>query len=72
MEFATTTCQNTFLHGVFEEEVYMKQPPGYENKNMPNYVYKLVNALYGQTGASSMVFSAKYSTCIFWFCCVEI
>jgi hypothetical protein len=29
---------NTFLHGVLEEEVYMKQPPGYVNKNFPNHI----------------------------------
>ena len=29
------------------EEVYVKQPPGFENDKYPNHVYKLRKALYG-------------------------
>jgi hypothetical protein len=37
---------NTFLHGVLEEEVYMKQPPRFEDSSRPTYHYKLDKSLY--------------------------
>ena len=39
--------QNVFLHGVLEEEVYMRQPPGFENEVAPHLMCKLDKAIYG-------------------------
>ncbi|XP_060200433.1 uncharacterized protein LOC132628684 [Lycium barbarum] len=40
-------AKSAFLNGFIEEEVYVKQPPGFENLQFPYYVFKLSKALYG-------------------------
>jgi hypothetical protein len=39
--------KSAFLNGFLEEEVYVKQPPGFENVEFPHRVYRLRKALYG-------------------------
>jgi hypothetical protein len=38
--------KNTFINGVIQEEVYVRQPRGFENPKYPQRVYKLSKALY--------------------------
>jgi hypothetical protein len=38
---------SAFLNGVLEEEVFVRQPPGFESEKYPHRVYKLRKALYG-------------------------
>jgi hypothetical protein len=39
--------KSAFLNGVLEEEVYVRQPQGFESEKYPHRVYKLRNTLYG-------------------------
>jgi hypothetical protein len=39
--------KSVFLNESIKEEVYMEQPPGFEDQEYPNHVYKLHKALYG-------------------------
>jgi hypothetical protein len=36
--------KSSFLNGIIKEEVYLEQPPGFEDQEYPNHVYKLHEA----------------------------
>ena len=38
---------SAFLAGDLEEDIYMKQPEGFENASHPEYVCKVKKSLYG-------------------------
>jgi hypothetical protein len=39
--------KSAFLNGVIQEEVYVRQPPGFKSPKYSDRVYKLSKALYG-------------------------
>jgi hypothetical protein len=39
--------KSVFLNGYTKELVYVEKPPGFEDDNNPNHIYKLRKALYG-------------------------
>ncbi|KAK1429857.1 hypothetical protein QVD17_12132 [Tagetes erecta] len=39
--------KGAFLYGAITDDVYVKQPPGFEDPEFPHHVYKLNKALYG-------------------------
>ncbi|KAK1694183.1 hypothetical protein QYE76_010880 [Lolium multiflorum] len=72
--------KNVFVHGVLEEEVYMRQPPVYEEPGRVGHICKLQKALYGlkqaprawysrlSTKLQSLGFSAsKVDTSLFFY-----
>jgi hypothetical protein len=44
--------KNAFLNGVIQEDVYVRQTPGFKNSKYPDSVYKLSKALYELKQAS--------------------
>jgi hypothetical protein len=46
LELRSVDISMAFTHGDLEEEIYMKQPPGFEMKG-PEYVCKLIKSIYG-------------------------
>ncbi|GKA72358.1 putative ribonuclease H-like domain-containing protein [Tanacetum coccineum] len=45
-EHAMMDVKSAFLYGTIEEEVYVCQPPGFEDPQFPDKVYKVEKALY--------------------------
>ncbi|GKE85305.1 retrotransposon protein, putative, unclassified, partial [Tanacetum coccineum] len=46
-ELAMMDVKSAFLYGTIKEEVYVCQPPGFEDPQFPDKVYKVEKALYG-------------------------
>ena len=38
--------KSAFLNGYIKEEVYVEQPPGFEDHKYPDHVFKLTKVLY--------------------------
>ena len=47
--------KSAFLNGYIEEEVYVRQPPGFENPKFPNHVFKLHSLVWFETSPESLV-----------------
>nr|GEV87456.1 hypothetical protein [Tanacetum cinerariifolium] len=47
IDYEEVFAPSAFLYGTIEEEVYVCQPPGFEDPDHPEKVYQVVKALYG-------------------------
>ncbi|WVZ58500.1 LOW QUALITY PROTEIN: hypothetical protein U9M48_008771 [Paspalum notatum var. saurae] len=55
--------KSAFPNGFIEEEVYVRQPPGFESARFPDRVYKLRKALYGLKQAPRAWYTRLKSFC---------
>jgi Reverse transcriptase (RNA-dependent DNA polymerase) len=53
--------KSAFTHGDLNENIYIKQPVGFEDKKYPNKVLKLNKALYGLKQAANIWFNTLYN-----------
>ncbi|GKE74363.1 putative ribonuclease H-like domain-containing protein [Tanacetum coccineum] len=47
IDYDEMDVKSAFLYGTIEEEVYVCQPPGFEDQQFPDKVYKVEKSLYG-------------------------
>ncbi|GKC80579.1 putative ribonuclease H-like domain-containing protein [Tanacetum coccineum] len=47
IDYDEMDVKSAFLYGIIKEEVYVCQPPSFEDSQFPNKVYKVEKALYG-------------------------
>ncbi|GKF95683.1 putative ribonuclease H-like domain-containing protein, partial [Tanacetum coccineum] len=53
--------KSAFLYGTIEEEVYVCQPPGFEDPQFPDKVYMVEKALYGLHQAPKAWYETLYT-----------
>jgi hypothetical protein len=54
--------KSAFLNGPIKEEVYVEQPPGFEDSEYPNYVYKLSESRLGGVNRAKLKFTKLITT----------
>jgi hypothetical protein len=52
LDLTQFNVRTAFLHGILEEELYMIQPPYFEDAMQPNHVCRLQKSIYGLCQAS--------------------
>jgi len=63
--------KSAFLNGIINLEVYVEQPPGFEDHQHPNHVYKLKKALYGLKQAPRQWYERLSNLYMFILCKVS-
>ncbi|GJR46773.1 ribonuclease H-like domain-containing protein [Tanacetum coccineum] len=60
IEYDEMDVKSAFLYGTIEEEVYVCQPPSFEDPQFPDKVYKVEKALYGLHQAPRAWYETKF------------